>query len=95
LTRSRTPWSPSAERRSELARSGARRRASRWRRRAVLDALNPWVDLEAVYELERRAPSDIDDALIDEALNAIANNFEEVSDQAFKTRRQLKRELAR
>lgn len=62
-------------------------------RRAVLDALNPWIDLEAVYELERRAPRDIDDSLIDEALNAIANNVEEVGDQAFKTRRENRREL--
>ena len=62
-------------------------------RRAVLDALNPWIDLEAIGELIDRPPAEIDNDLVEWALNEIANNVEEIRDVAAKTWRQRKREL--
>jgi hypothetical protein len=62
-------------------------------RRAVLDALNPWIDLGAIGELTDRPPSEIDNDLVEQALNEIANNVEEIRDEAAKTWRQKKREL--
>jgi hypothetical protein len=61
--------------------------------RAILDALNPWINLEELHQLERGRPGEIDAGLIDAALNTIANSVDELRDQAFVTRRQRKREL--
>ena len=62
-------------------------------RRAELDALNPWIDLEVIGPLTEQGPEDIDGTLIDQALNDIASNVEEIRDESRKTWRQKKREL--
>jgi hypothetical protein len=64
-------------------------------RRAVLDALNPWIDLESISELTDNPPSEIDNDLVERTLNEIANNVEQIRDEAAKTWRQKKRELIR
>ena len=62
-------------------------------RRAELDALNPWIDLETIRKLSDGAPAEIDVGLVESALNDIANNVEEIRDESRKTWRDKRREL--
>src|SRR5579884_1954375 len=59
-------------------------------RRALLDALNPWIEIEATQDVSDKAAAEIDDDLIERALYEIADSVEHVRDQARKTWRERK-----
>lgn len=81
---------------SEQQGQGAAFEAAQLRlRRALLDALNPWIEIEAVDDLARNAAAAVTTALVEQALDEIANNVERIRDEARKTWREKKRELRR
>lgn len=63
--------------------------------RARLDALNPWIDLEAIDAVSGRSPSAIDRAILERALNDVANNVDRIRDESRKSWRERKREFRR
>jgi hypothetical protein len=64
-------------------------------RRALLDALNPWIEIEAIDVLANGPATAVDATVVEHALGEIANNVEAIRDQAGKAWRQRKRELRR
>ena len=64
-------------------------------RRALTDALNPWIDLDAIIDMADESPANVSNALVEAALSDVANAVERVREEAWKTHRDRKRELKR
>lgn len=64
-------------------------------RRAVTDALNPWIELEAIFAVADEPASAVTTQLVEHALLDVANAIDRVRDEARKTWRQRRRELKR
>jgi hypothetical protein len=62
-------------------------------RRALTDALNPWIELDVIMDLAHDPPSKMTTELVEQALNDVANAVDRVAAEARKTWRERKREF--
>jgi hypothetical protein len=62
-------------------------------RQALLDALNPWIDLDVILDLAEGSAQAVTAEVVDRALSDIANAVERVRDESRKSFRQRRREL--
>jgi hypothetical protein len=64
-------------------------------RQALLDALNPWIDLDVILDLAEGSAQTVTAEVVERALSDIANAVERVRDESRKSLRQRRRELKR
>jgi hypothetical protein len=60
---------------------------------ALIDALNPWIDVARIIDLAEASPQAVTAEFVETALSDIANSVERVRNESSKSHRQRKREL--